>query len=107
MKLLFAATVDRDVKRGRKNLNELYYSLSIKTVNLLPLTVRVKYVNILTYILSFIELQLHKWSLQLLHVVSLVCMISYPQMKCGSSNSPSFPVSTYRNEKSSKPISES
>jgi hypothetical protein len=33
MKLLRAETVDRDVKRGRKNLNELYYSFSIKTVN--------------------------------------------------------------------------
>jgi len=32
-----------------KILNELYYSVSIKTVNLLPLTLRVKYVNILTH----------------------------------------------------------
>jgi hypothetical protein len=107
MKLLCAENVERDVKRSRKNLNELYYSVSIKTVNLLPLPVLVKYVSILTNILQYIELQLHKWPLQLLHVVFLVCMISYPQMKWGSSTSPSCPVSTYRNEKSSKPISES
>jgi len=51
MNLLCAGTVDRDVKRGRKNLNELYYSVSIMTVNLLLLSVLVKYVNILTHIL--------------------------------------------------------
>ena len=49
MMLLCAETLERDVKRGRKNLNKLYYSLSIKTVNLLPLPVLVKYVNILPH----------------------------------------------------------
>ena len=45
MKLLCAETVDRDVKRGRKNLNELYYSVSITKVNLLPLPVLVNPFN--------------------------------------------------------------
>lgn len=44
-------------------------------VNLFP--VPVKNVNILSHILQFIELQLHEWPLQLLHAVSLVCILKW------------------------------
>jgi hypothetical protein len=49
MELLCAENVNRGVKYGRKILNKLYYSVSLKTFNLLSLFVQ--FLNILSRVL--------------------------------------------------------